>query len=612
VRVAGPVVAARGLEGVRMQEVVRVGLARLLGEVIRLDGPLAVIQAYEETSGLRAGEPVLATGEALSVELGPGLLGGLLDGVGRSLRSLAALGGDPFARPFLERGADLPALPRERAWDLEPAVRAGARVEAGDLLATCRETPGFVYKVLVPPGFEGVVDEVRAGPARADDVVARVGGRPVTLARRWPVRRPRPLARRLPPDRPLVTGQRILDVLFPLAKGGAATVPGGFGTGKTVLEQSIARFAEADVVVYVGCGERGNELAEVLETFPRALDPRTGGPLLARTVLVANTSNMPVAAREASIYTGMTIAEHFRDQGCDALLLADSTSRWGEALREISGRLEEMPGEEGYPAYLAARLAEFYERAGDVVCLGREGRRGSVTVIGAVSPPGGDMSEPISQASLRLAGALWMLDPDLARRRHFPALAWTRCTSLYDLASWFEEHVDRRWEEDRRWALALLEREAGALEMVQVLGADALAPSERALIATGRRIREGFLAQSSFDPLDASCPLAKQHAMLAAFRGAHEALLRALAAGASVESALALPALAELERMRAWPSEEARARGKALLARIEEGLRSLVSLPGTPCAEAAASTAAGDAAAPPRDDPRSSRAGDAP
>jgi len=582
VRVAGPVVAARGLTGVRMQEVVRVGEARLLGEVIRLDGPVAVIQAYEETSGLRAGEPVVATGAALSVEIGPGLLGGLIDGVGRPLRDLAREGDDPCGRPFLERGADLPALPRDRAWDLAFAVKEGDTVAAGDVVATVRETSTFLYKVLVPQDFGGVVEDLTSGPARADDVIARIGGRPLTLAQRWPVRRPRPVARRLPPDRPLVTGQRVLDVLFPLARGGAATVPGGFGTGKTVLEQSIARFAEADVVVYVGCGERGNELADVLESFPHAQDPRTGGPLLGRTVLVANTSNMPVAAREASIYTGMTIAEHFRDQGYDALLLADSTSRWGEALREISGRLEELPGEEGYPAYLAARLAEFYERAGDAICLGREGRRGSVTVIGAVSPPGGDMSEPISQASLRLAGALWMLDPDLARRRHFPALAWTRCTSLYDLAAWFRESVDVRWEEDRRWALALLEREAEALEMVQVLGADALAPAERALIATGRRMREGFLAQSAFDPLDATCPLAKQHAMLSTLRAAHEALLRALQAGAPIDGALATPALAELERMRAWPAADAKARGAELVARIEAGLRKAAECPGGP------------------------------
>jgi V/A-type H+-transporting ATPase subunit A len=419
------------------------------------------------------------------------------------------------------------------------------------------------------------VTALRAGPVRADEPVARVGGRAVGLLQRWPARSPRPCARRLDPDVPLVSGQRAIDALFPLARGGAATIPGGFGTGKTVLEQTFARSAEVDVVVYVGCGERGNELTEVLEELPRALDPRTGAPLLERTVLIANTSNMPVAAREASIYTGITIAEYFRDQGYDVALLADSTSRWGEALREVSARLEEMPGEEGYPAYLAARLAELYERAGAVVCLGRGERRGSVSVVGAVSPPSGDFSEPVTQASLRIAGAFWALDTDLARRRHFPAIHWGRSYSLYDLGRWFAANVAPDWEELRRFALAVLGEEAELAAVVQLLGAEALAPAERHVLETARRLREDFLQQSAFDPVDARCPPAKQVWMLRAIREAHRAGERAVAREVPLEAIAAVPAAREIARMREWPPEVAAEHGHALCARLAEEIGAL-------------------------------------
>jgi V/A-type H+-transporting ATPase subunit A len=576
-RVAGPVVAATGLEGVRLYDVVRVGPERLVGEVIRLDRETAVIQVYEDTSGLRVGAQVQGTGEPLSVELGPGLLGTIFDGVQRPLPVLAAGNGgadgraDPYARPFVRRGASVPALDRERRWTFEPAVQVGAAVTEGDVLGTVRETEAIVHRVLVPPGAGGTVTRLGEGDLAVDDAVAWIDGTGVRMLQRWPVRRPRPVARRLDPNRPLITGQRAIDTLFPVALGGVATIPGGFGTGKTVEEQALAKFAHADVIVYVGCGERGNELTEVLQEFPHLIDPRTNHPLMERTVLIANTSNMPVAAREASVYTGVTLAEYYRDQGYDVALMADSTSRWGEALREVSARLEEMPGEEGYPAYLAARLAEFYERSGAAACLGSPERTGSVTVIGAVSPPGGDLSEPVSQHSLRIAGTLWALDTDLARRRHFPAIHWSRSFSLYDLAAWFDREVAPDWEEQRIWAQALLQKEEDLLDIVQLLGPDALAPIERVVLATGRRLREDFLQQSAFDPVDAFCPPAKQRWMLRAIRHVHEGLERAVEAGRDVPSVLAL-APAALGRMKGWPPEETPARAQELMDAFDAAL----------------------------------------
>ncbi len=569
VRVAGPVVVATGLDRARLYNLVRVGRRHLIGEVIRLQGDEAVIQVYEETSGLQTGSLVEDTGAPLEVELGPGLLGQVFDGVERPLYVLACKDGARFGEPFIRRGMEVPPLDRDRAWEFTPAVAVGDMVEPGQVLGTTPETVALVHRVLVPPGVRGTVTRVRAGRAPIMEPVVWVDDEPLPMLQRWPVRDRRPAERRLDPTAPLVTGQRVIDTLFPVALGGAATIPGGFGTGKTVQEQTLARWASADVIVYIGCGERGNELTDVLEEFPKLVDPRTGDPLMARTILIANTSNMPVAAREASIYTGMTIAEYYRDQGYAVLLLADSTSRWAEALREVSGRLEEMPGEEGFPAYLPSRLAEFYERAGAVRCLGGD-REGSVTVVGAVSPPGADFSEPVTQYSLRLAGTFWALDTDLARRRHFPAIHWTRSYTLYDLGAWFDDHVAGDWEEQRRWALELLQQEEQLQSVVQLLGADVLAPTEQLVFLAGRMLREDLLRQSAFDDVDAYCPLPKQYHMLRAIRSAYDTVRRAVQEGADPEELMALPVFAEIGRIRDWPPEEAEARAKELEARVAE------------------------------------------
>ncbi len=569
VRVAGPVVVATGLEKARLYNLVRVGRRRLIGEVIRLQGDEALIQVYEETSGLQTGSVVEDTGAPLQVELGPGLLGQVFDGVQRPLPRLAAKSGQPFGEPFIRRGVEVAPIDRARAWAFEPAVAVGDLVEEGSELGTVPETHAVVHRVLAPPGVRGTVTRVHAGEATVTDPVVWVDGDPLPMLQRWPVRQRRPAARRLDPTTPLITGQRVIDTLFPLALGGTATIPGGFGTGKTVQEQSLARWAAADVIVYIGCGERGNELTDVLQDFPTLTDPRTGAPLMARTILIANTSNMPVAAREASIYTGMTIAEYYRDQGYAVLLLADSTSRWAEALREVSGRLEEMPGEEGFPAYLPSRLAEFYERAGAVRCLGGD-REGSVTVVGAVSPPGADFSEPVTQYSLRLAGTFWALDTDLARRRHFPAIHWTRSYTLYELGAWFDDHVAVEWEEQRRWALELLHEEEQLQSVVQLLGADVLAPAERLVFLIGRILREDLLQQSAFDEVDAFCPLPKQYHMLKVVRQAYEAVRAAVRAGADPEELTARPIFAEIGRIRDWPAEDAEGLAKDLASRIAE------------------------------------------
>jgi V/A-type H+-transporting ATPase subunit A len=563
IRVAGPVVTAEDLAGIRLYDVVRVGEERLLGEVIRLDGNESVIQVYEETTGLRVGSPVENTRRPLEAELGPGLLGNIYDGVQRPLPALAE------RSPFLHRGRELPALDRARTWRFEPRVAAGDRVEPGDELGAVRETQAVLHRILVPPGMRGRVDAIHPGEHTVTATIAVVDGTPVTMCRTWPVRTRRPVRARLDPVEPFVTGQRVVDTLFPLARGGSVTIPGGFGTGKTIQEQALARHADADVIVYIGCGERGNEMADVLEEFPRLVDPRSGAPLLDRTILIANTSNMPVAAREASIYTGITLAEYYRDQGYDVLLLADSTSRWGEALREVSSRLEEMPAEEGYPAYLPSRLAEFYERSGAVECLGKPARKGSVSVVGAVSPPGADFSEPMTQYSLRLAGTFWALDTSLARRRHFPAIHWTHSYSLYRLGDWFDKTVREDWEEQRLWAQEVLGAEEQLQQVVQLLGPDALAPTERVLIGIGRMIREDFLQQSAFDERDAYCPLDKQYWMLRVLRTAHEAMRAAAEQGRPAEELAALAFVGEIARMREWP-DDAEERARELMSRIEE------------------------------------------
>jgi len=573
--VAGPVVVARGLPEARLYNVVEVGRAGLAGEVIRLDGRDVVIQVYEDTSGLTAGEPVTDTREPLRAELGPGLLGSIVDGTQRPLTVLARMGEDPWGRPMIPRGLTAPALDREPAWEFEPAVAEGRPVEAGDTLGTVQETARFVHRILVPPGVTGTVTDVRGGAARVDDPVVWLDGHPVTMLARWPVRQARPVTARLGLEVPFVSGQRAIDTLFPLARGGTATIPGGFGTGKTVLEQSLAKWGHADVIVYVACGERGNELTEVLDEFPALVDPRTGAPLMERTILVANTSNMPVAAREASIYTGITIAEYFRDQGYHVALLADSTSRWGEALREVSSRLEEMPAEEGYPAYLATRLAEFYERAGAVVCLGGERRSGSVTIVGAVSPAGGDFSEPITQHSLRLAGTFWGLDTALARQRHFPSINWNRSYTLYELDAWFDREVDGGWSAQRAWALDLLQRETSLLEIVQLLGTDSLAPAERVVLESGRLLREDFLQQSAFDDVDAYCALGKQYTMLRVIHAAHEAMEDVIPRGVPVDALSEATSLLEVARMRFWPEVESAERADGLIDRIRKELGAL-------------------------------------
>jgi V/A-type H+-transporting ATPase subunit A len=558
-----------------LYNVVRVGRRRLIGEVIRLHADRTVIQIYEDTSGLQVGSSVIDTGEPLTVELGPGLLGRVFDGVQRPLPALAADESGPFGRPFIRRGIELPSIDRDRSWDITFCVREGDRVIAGDVLATTPETSALVHRILVPVGVSGRITSLGNATAQAEDPVVWIDDLPVSMTIRWPVRRRRPTSLRLDPSAPLITGQRVVDTLFPLARGGSATIPGGFGTGKTVHEQTLAKWADADVIVYVACGERGNELAEVLEEFPNLEDPRTGAPLMERTILIANTSNMPVAAREASIYTGITIAEYYRDQGYDVALLADSTSRWGEALREVSSRLEEMPGEEGYPAYLPSRLSEFYERAGAVLSLGSEPRGGSVSVVGAVSPPGGDFSEPVTQYSLRLAGTFWSLDGDLARRRHFPAIHWTRSYSLYDLGAWFDESVADDWTEQRRWALEVLGQEEELQNIVQLLGIDVLAPNERVTFQTGRILREDFMQQSAFDEIDAFCPLAKQYWMLRVIHRFHEQLSGKVDESTDIDRATSLGVLADIARMRAWPPDEAEACGRDLIARIDEEVGSL-------------------------------------
>jgi V/A-type H+-transporting ATPase subunit A len=573
--VTGPVVVAKGLPAARLYNVVEVGHACLAGEVIRLDGPNAVIQVYEDTSGLTAGEPVTDTREPLQVELGPGLLGSIFDGTQRPLTVLARVGEHAWGRPMIPRGLSAPALDRERGWEFKPAVRVGDPVGAGDTLGTVQETAQFTHRILVPPGVAGTVTDIRTGAARIDEPVVWIDGSPLTMLSRWPVRHPRPATGRLGLDTPFVSGQRSIDTLFPLARGGTATIPGGFGTGKTVLEQSLAKWADADVIVYVACGERGNELTEVLDEFPQLTDPRTGASLMERTVLVANTSNMPVAAREASIYTGITIAEYFRDQGYHVALMADSTSRWGEALREVSSRLEEMPAEEGYPAYLATRLAEFYERAGAVVCLGREERSGSVSIVGAVSPAGGDFSEPITQHSLRLAGTFWGLDTTLARQRHFPSINWNRSYTLYGLDAWFDREVAPGWSAQRAWALDLLQRESSLLEIVQLLGTDSLAPAERVVLESGQLLREDFLQQSAFDDIDAYCTLDKQYTMLRVIRAAHEAMEAAIGRGTAIDSLADAGALREVARMRFWPEADAVERADRLIERIRTELGEL-------------------------------------
>ncbi len=540
-KVAGPLVIASGMRDANMSDVVRVSKQRLIGEIIEMHGDEASIQVYEETSGLGPGEPVESTGAPMSVELGPGLISSIYDGIQRPLDDIMKISGNN-----LQRGVEVAALKRDKKWEFVPVAKTGDEVEAGDVLGTVQETPIVQQKIMVPYGVEGTVKEIKSGEYTVEDVIAVIetkdGDKELTMMQKWPVRRGRPYVKKLPLDVPLVTGQRVVDTFFPIAKGGVAAVPGPFGSGKTVIQHQLAKWAEADIVVYIGCGERGNEMTDVLNEFPELKDPKTGRSLMERTVLIANTSDMPFAAREASIYTGITIAEYFRDMGYSVALMADSTSRWAEALREMSGRLEEMPGEEGYPAYLGSRLAEFYERAGHVISLGKEGREGSLSVIGAVSPPGGDTSEPVSQATLRIVKVFWGLDSNLAYKRHFPAINWLTSYSLYldNVSGWFNETVAPDWMEDRQKMMSLLQEEAELEEIVQMVGMDALSPVDRLKMEAARSIREDFLHQNSFHEVDTYTPLRKQYLMMKLVLAFYEQSLEALNKGASMKALLGM------------------------------------------------------------------------
>ena len=550
-KVAGPLVIAEGMRDANMFDVVRVSNQRLIGEIIEMHGDEASIQVYEETSGLGPGEPVESMEVSMSVELGPGLITSIYDGIQRPLDDIMKVSGNS-----LKRGVEVPSLKRNLKWEFVPTAKVGDEVETGDVIGTVQETVLVQQKIMVPYGVKGTIKEIKAGEFTVEEVVAVVetenGDRELTLMQKWPVRRGRPYKKKLPPKMPLVTGQRVIDTFFPIAKGGVAAVPGPFGSGKTVIQHQLAKWAEADIVVYIGCGERGNEMTDVLNEFPELKDPKTGQALMQRTVLIANTSDMPVAAREASIYTGITIAEYFRDMGYSVALMADSTSRWAEALREMSGRLEEMPGEEGYPAYLGSRLAQFYERAGHVISLGKDGREGALSVIGAVSPPGGDTSEPVSQATLRIVKVFWGLDSALAYKRHFPAINWLNSYSLYldDMEKWFNGNVAEDWMEGRQKMMTLLQEEAELEEIVKMVGMDALSPTDRLKMEAARSIREDFLHQNSFHEVDTYTSLKKQHMMMRLVNAFYERSVAALGEGASLRKLISMPVREQIGRFK--------------------------------------------------------------
>ena len=546
VKVSGPLIVAENMADVKMYDVVKVSKEGLVGEVIELRGDKASIQVYEETGGLGVGEEVVSTGMPLSVELAPGLIEGIYDGIQRPLEKLAAVSGDRIGR-----GVSVNAVDHEKKWLFCPTAKVGQKVSAGDELGYVDETPVVRHKIMVPYGVEGVVTEINGGKFNVTETVAVLDGdKKVCMLQRWPVRKGRPYKEKMTPTMPMVTGQRVIDTLFPIAKGGVAAVPGPFGSGKTVVQHQLAKWADAEIIVYVGCGERGNEMTDVLNEFPALTDPKTGYPLMKRTVLIANTSDMPVAAREASIYTGITIAEYFRDMGYNVAIMADSTSRWAEALREMSGRLEEMPGEEGYPAYLSSRLAEFYERAGVVKTLGSEERVGSVSAIGAVSPPGGDLSEPVSQATLRIVKVFWGLSASLAYKRHFPAIDWLQSYSLYAdrLKEWYDFNVGEKWAKDRAEIMRILQEEASLDEIVRLVGIDALSPKDRLIMETAKSVREDYLHQNAFHEVDTYASLDKQLRMMELILGWYHLGLDALDNGIEVEDWLELPVKEKIGR----------------------------------------------------------------
>ena len=574
VKVSGPLVVASGMREANMFDVVRVGEMRLIGEIIEIRGDRASIQVYGETAGIGPGDRVCSTGEPLSVELGPGLISSIYDGIQRPLDKIAAQAGTN-----LPRGIDVSPLDRERLWQFTAAVQAGAAVTAGDIVGTVKENDVVDHKIMVPPTMNGEykVKKISDGEYKVDDIVCVLedaAGAQVTmtLAQKWPVRRARPIKEKLAAAEPMITGSRTIDSMFPIAKGGTACIPGPFGSGKTVVQHQLAKWSDVDIVVYIGCGERGNEMTDVLKEFPQLKDPRTGFSLMQRTVLIANTSDMPVAAREASIYTGITIAEYFRDMGMSVAVIADSSSRWAEALREISGRLEEMPGEEGYPAYLTSRLAQFYERAGKVRTIGSDDRLGALSAIGAVSPQGGDLSEPVTQATLRIVKVFWGLDSSLAYKRHFPAINWLTSYSLYKdrLASWYSDNVAEDWNEQTARAMALLQRESELDEIVKLVGVDALSPADVLTLETARSIREDYLQQDALSDDDAYSPLKKQHGLLALILRFYDAATAALQASADIEKITALPVRELIGRAKTVPPEKCEAEYAAIAAMIDE------------------------------------------
>jgi len=543
IKIAGPLVVAQGIPRARMFDVVRVGKERLIGEILEIRGDNASIQVYEETGGLKPGEPVESTYQPLSVELAPGILGNIYDGIQRPLDLIMAMKGD-----FISRGIELPAIDREKEWNFKPIMKEGEETTAGDVLGVVQETEIVEHRILVPFGIEGKIKKIREGKVKVEDTIAVIRTREgkekeISMLQRWPVRKMRPYKKQLNPEEPLITGQRVIDTFFPIAKGGTACIPGPFGSGKTVVQHQLSKWVDADIIVFAACGERGNEVADVLREFPKLKDPKTGKSLMQRTILIANTSNMPVAAREASIYTGITLAEYYRDMGYDVALMADSTSRWAEALREMSGRLEEMPGEEGYPAYLPSRLAEFYERAGRIICLGRDERKASLSAIGAVSPPGGDLSEPVTQATLRVVRVFWALVAELAYQRHFPAIHWLRSYSLYldNLKGYFAREVAADWMDLRTRAMALLQKEDELKETARLVGLDALSNQDRIAMETARSLREDFLQQFAFHPIDTYASIKKQYLMLKMVLNYYDECITALKKGASLKDLTSLP-----------------------------------------------------------------------
>lgn len=580
IKIAGPVVVAEGMKGAQMYEVVKVGNEGLTGEIIQLESDKAVIQVYEETAGIVPGEPVEGTGAPLSAELGPGMLKAMYDGIQRPLTAIE----DATNSIYIPRGVNVPSISREAKWDFTPTAKVGDKVEAGDIIGTVPETKSIVHKIMIPNGISGTIKEIKSGGFTVVEPIAIVETedgeeKEIIMMQKWPVRNPRPYKEKLPPEIPLVTGQRLEDTFFGLAKGGASAIPGPFGSGKTVTQHQLAKWSDADIVVYIGCGERGNEMTEVIEEFPHLDDLKTGNKLMDRTVLIANTSNMPVAAREASVYTGITIAEYFRDMGYGVLLTADSTSRWAEAMREISGRLEEMPGEEGYPAYLSSRLAQFYERAGRVACMGHDEKQGFVCIVGAVSPPGGDFSEPVTSNTLRIVKVFWALDANLARRRHFPAINWLQSYSLYldDIEGWWKENTAEDWREIRDEAMNLLQKEAELQEIVQLVGPDALPDKERVILEISRMLREDFLQQDAFSDIDSYCSPMKQYTMLKTIMTFYKKAILAVEKGADPADIAKVSVKQDVAKMKYTPEEEFLTKGApAIIEKMSKELDALL------------------------------------